>query len=93
VAARILVTPSLASGGDGEIRIALQPGVLDGSTVTLTASNGTLSVAVAPATPEAAALAAAALPHLETALAAHTPSFRRVQISLASQKGTSDEAD
>ena len=93
VAARILVTPSLASGGDGQIRIALQPGVLDGSTVTLTASNGTLAVSVVPATPEAAALAAAALPHLETALAAHTPSFRRVQVSLASQKGTSDEAD
>ena len=46
-----------------------------------------------PATPEAATLAAAALPNLADALTAHAPSFRHVQVSLAPQKGTSDEAD
>lgn len=91
VASRILVTPSLRAGGDGQIRIALQPAVLDGSTVTLTARNGTLAVAVVPATAEAAALAAAALPQLAAAMEAHAPAFRRVQVSLASKKGNPDE--
>ena len=91
VASRILVTPSLRAGGDGQIRITLQPAVLDGSTVTLTARNGTLAVAVVPATPEAAALAAAALPQLAAAMEAHAPAFRRVQVSLASKKGNPDE--
>jgi flagellar hook-length control protein FliK len=91
VAARILVTPSLAAGGDGEIHITLQPAILDGSTVTLTATNGTLAVAVVPATAEAAALAAAALPQLAAAMEAHAPAFRRVQVSLASKKGNPDE--
>ncbi|MBR6021100.1 MAG: flagellar hook-length control protein FliK, partial [Kiritimatiellae bacterium] len=91
VASRILATPALSAGGDGQIRIALQPAVLDGSTVTLTARNGTLAVAVAPATPEASALVAAALPHLAAALEAHAPAFHRVQVALATKKGASDE--
>lgn len=91
VAARILVTPSLAAGGDGEIHITLQPAILDGSTVTLTATNGTLAVAVVPATAEAAAVAAAALPQLAAAMEAHAPAFRRVQVSLATKKGNPDE--
>lgn len=91
VASRILATPVLSAGGNGEVRIALQPAVLDGSTVTLTAHNGTLAVSVAPATPEAAALAAAALPHLAAALETHAPAFHRVQVALATKKGAADE--
>ena len=93
MAARILVTPALASGGNGEIRISLQPTILDGSTVTLTSQDGTLTVAVTPATPAAARLATAALPNLADALAAHAPTFRHVQVALVPKKGTTDEAD
>ena len=88
VASRILVTPSLANGGDGEIRITLQPTILDGSQVTLTAQSGTLSVTLTPATPEAAQLAAAALPTLAAALEAHSPAFHRVHVAFAAKKGT-----
>ncbi|MBR4252005.1 MAG: flagellar hook-length control protein FliK, partial [Kiritimatiellae bacterium] len=91
IASRILVTPSMAAGGDGEVRIFLQPTVLDGSAVTLTARDGTLSVTLTPSTPDAAQLAAAALPQLTAALSAHTPAFRHVHVTLAAKKGNPDE--
>ena len=88
---RISVTPSLAQG-EGEIRITLRPTVLDGSTVSLSAKGGELTVVVAPATPDAAHLASAALPRLEAALAAHASAFHHVAVVLAtSKKGKSDE--
>ena len=88
---RISVTPTLAQG-EGEIRITLRPTVLDGSTVSLSAKDGELTVVVAPATPDAAHLASAALPRLEAALAAHAPAFHHVAVVLAtSKKGKSDE--
>ena len=89
---RISVTPSFA-GGEGEMRITLRPTVLDGSAINLSAKDGELSVAVVPATPQAAAVAAAALPRLESALAAHAPAFHHVAVVLASvRKGKTNEA-
>ena len=91
VAAEIAATPALA-GGDGEIRIVLKPTMLDGSEIHLAARAGELTVAITPATPEAAALAAAALPRLQAALAAHAPAFHHVAISIAAaKKGRNDE--
>ncbi|MBQ7666742.1 MAG: dienelactone hydrolase family protein [Kiritimatiellae bacterium] len=91
IAAEIAATPALASG-DGEIRIVLKPTMLDGSEIHLSARTGELTVAITPATPEAAALVAAALPHLETALAAHSRAFHHVAISIApAKKGRNDE--
>ena len=88
---RIAVTPALASG-EGEIRITLRPTVLDGSSIRLSAKGGELTVVVAPATPQAAQLAAAALSRLEVALAEHAPAFRHVAVVLATaKKGKSDE--
>jgi len=91
VAAQIAVTSGLAHG-DGNVRITLKPTVLDGSEISLTAKDGTLSVAIVPATPEAARLAAAALPRLETALAEHVPAFSHVAVAIVQKKGKSDEA-
>ena len=88
---RISVTSTLAQG-NGEIRITLRPSVLDGSTINLTAADGELTVAVAPSTPEAARVAAAALPRLEIALAEHAPAFRHVAVVLAAtKKGKANE--
>lgn len=88
---RISVTPALAQGG-GEIRITLRPTVLDGSSISLSAKDGELTVAVVPATPEAAHVAATALPRLEAALAAHAPAFHHVAVVLATaKKGKTDE--
>ena len=92
VSSQILVTPALAQG-EGEIRIILKPTILDGSEIHISAKGGELSVAIAPATPEAAQAAAAALPRLEIALAAHAPSFHHVAVAIASaKKGKTDEA-
>ena len=85
VAAEIAVSPTLASG-NGDIRITLKPTVLDGSEIRLTAQSGELTVSIAPATPAAAALAAAALPRLETALAEHAPSFHHVAVVVATAR-------
>ena len=49
VVAEIAVTSALAQG-DGEVRITLQPTVLDGSEIRLTAKSGELMVSIAPAT-------------------------------------------
>ena len=87
---QIVVTPSLVKG-EGEVRMTLKPTVLDGSDITLTAKDGTLTVAVTPATAAAAQAAAAALPRLETALAEHAPAFRHVAVALVAKKGKTDE--
>ena len=85
VAAEIAVSPTLASG-NGDIRITLKPTVLDGSEIRLTAQSGELTVSIAPATPAAAALATAALPRLETALAEHAPSFHHIAVVVATAR-------
>ena len=90
IVGRIQVTPSIVKG-EGEVRITLRPTVLDGSDITISASGGNLSVAVVPATPEAAQAAAAALPRLETALAEHVTAFRHVSVALVSKKENTDE--
>ena len=93
IAEQISVTSALAQG-NGEIRITLRPTVLDGSTINLSAADGELTVVVTPATPAAAAVAAAALPRLEAALAEHAPAFHHVAVALATaKKGKTDEAD
>ena len=91
VAGQILVTPGIAHG-EGEVKIMLKPTVLDGSEITMSSKDGTLTVNIAPATPDAAAAAAAALPRLETALAEHAPAFHHVTVALATQKGSRHEA-
>ncbi|MBR4354510.1 MAG: hypothetical protein IKP97_04345 [Kiritimatiellae bacterium] len=91
VAAQISVTPTLAQG-EGEIRIVLKPTVLDGSEIRLSAKEGTLTVAIAPATPESAQTVAVALPRLETALAEHAPAFNQVAVVVATaKKGKTNE--
>ena len=90
VAAQIEVTPALAHG-DGNVRIVLKPTVLDGSEISVTATSGELSVAIAPATPDAARLAAAALPRLETALAEHVSTFHHVAVAVVQRKGKANE--
>ena len=90
VVEQIVVTPALTHG-DGNVRITLKPTVLDGSEISLTAKDGTLSVAVVPATPEAERLAAAALPRLETALAEHVSAFRHVAVVIVQKKGKANE--
>ena len=90
VAAQIEVTPALAHG-DGNVRIVLKPTVLDGSEISVTAKSGELSVAIAPATSDAARLAAAALPRLETALAEHVSTFHHVAVAVVQRKGKANE--
>ena len=90
VVGQIVVTPSLVQG-EGEVRMTLKPTVLDGSDITLTAKDGTLTVAVTPATPAAEQAVAAALPRLEIALAEHAPAFRHVAVALVAKKGKIDE--
>ena len=90
VAEQIVVTPTILHG-DGNVRITLKPTVLDGSEISLTAKDGTLSVIVVPATPEAERLAAVALPRLETALAEHVSVFRHVAVVIAQKKVKANE--
>ena len=90
VVGQISVTPSLVKG-EGEVHMTLKPTVLDGSDITLTAKDGTLTVAITPATPEAAQSAAAALPRLEAALAEHVAAFNHVSVALIAKKGKTDE--
>ena len=90
VVGQMVVTPSLVQG-EGEVRMTLKPTVLDGSDITLTAKDGTLTVAVTPATSAAAQAATVALPQLETALAEHAPAFRHVSVALVARKGKIDE--
>ena len=90
VVEQIAVTPSLVHG-EGEVRMTLKTAVLDGSGITLSAKDGTLTVAVAPATPSAEQAMASALPRLEIALAEHVPAFRQVSVTLVARKGKTDE--
>ena len=90
VVGQISVTPSLVKG-EGEVHMTLKPTILDGSDITLTAKDGTLTVAITPATPEAAQSAAAALPRLEAALAEHVATFHHVSVALVAKKGKTDE--
>ena len=90
VVGQISVTPSLVKD-EGEVHMTLKPTILDGSDITLTAKDGTLTVAITPATPEAAQSAAAALPRLEAALAEHVAAFNHVSVALIAKKGKTDE--
>jgi flagellar hook-length control protein FliK len=90
VVGQLVVTPSLVQG-EGAARMTLKPTVLDGSDITLSAKGGTLTVAVAPATPSAEQAVTAALPRLEIALAEHAPAFRHVEVALAAKRGKIDE--
>ena len=91
VVGQISVTPGIVNG-DCEIKIALKPDVLDGSEIALSSKDGTLSVYITPATQEASAAVAAALPRLEIALAEHAPAFHSVSVALAAKKGKDNEA-
>ena len=91
VVGQIRVTPGIAHG-ECEIKIMLKPAVLDGSEVTMSAKDGTLAVSIAPATQEASAAAAAALPRLEIALAEHASVFHHVSVAIQSKKGNRNEA-
>ena len=91
VVGQILVTPGITHG-ECEIKIMLKPTVLDGSEITMSAKDGTLTVGITPATQEASAAAAAALPRLEIALAEHAPAFHHVSVALQLKKGTRNEA-
>ena len=70
----------------------LKPTVLDGSEIAMSAKDGTLTVSITPATQEASAAAAAALPRLEIALAEHAPAFHHVSVALQLKKGNRNEA-
>ena len=85
VSAQILVDGALAHG-QGEVRIMLKSEVLDGSEIKLTAENGVLHVSISPATADAAATLAAALPRLEAAMAHHAGSFLHVAVTVANVK-------
>ena len=91
VVGQIIVTPGIEHG-ECEIKITLKPTVLDGSEIAMSAKDGALIVHITPATQEASAAAAAALPRLEIALAEHAPAFRQVSVALALKKGKSNEA-
>jgi flagellar hook-length control protein FliK len=91
VVGQILVTPGITHG-ECEIKILLKPTVLDGSEITMSAKDGTLTVSITPATQEASAAAAGALPRLEIALAEHAPAFHHVSVALQSKKGNRYEA-
>ena len=90
VVGQIRVTPGFAQG-ECEVKITLKPTVLDGSDILMTSKDGTLTVCVTPATQEASAAAAAALPRLEAALAEHAPAFHHVSVVLALKKGSRNE--
>ena len=91
VVGQMLVTPGITHG-EGEIKILLKPTVLDGSEIAMSAKDGTLAVSITPATQAAAAVAAAALPRLEIALAEHAPAFYHVSVALQLKKGNRNEA-
>lgn len=88
VTAEISVTPSVVKGEE-MVHITLKPAFLDGSEITLSAKDGTLTVAIAPATPQAGQAVSIALPRLETALAEHIPAFQQFAVVL--KKGKSNE--
>jgi len=85
VADTILVTPALTHG-DGEVTIHLKPTVLDGSEIRLEAKGTTISVAIAPATVEAARAVERSIVQFEQTLAERMPSFQ-FAVSVAPAKG------
>ena len=90
VSAQIEVTPSLVKG-EGEILIRLQPTVLDGSEIKLSAKDNNLSLIIVPATPAVEHLVAGNLPRLEVALAEHLPTFGNISVAVA-KKGKFNES-
>jgi len=75
VADTILVTPSLAKG-DGEVVIHLKPNVLDGSEIHIEAKGTSLSIAIAPTTPEIGQLIERSSVQFEQMLSERIPSFQ-----------------
>lgn len=84
VVAAMEVTPGLAQG-NGEIRITLRPDVLDGSEIRLAVDGDALSVQVAPATGEVAALVERNIASFEQSLAERVPSFQ-IAVSVAPRR-------
>ena len=89
VADRILVSPDLA-GGEGEIRISLRKEVLGGSGISLTVSGQTLTVAIEPATADAAQLVERNLAQLQTTLGERVHAYK---VTVVMKKGRSNETD
>lgn len=70
-------------GVSRHVVVALSPDVLGGSLVHIDLCGGELAVAIDPATPAAAALAAANAPALRRALESRAPgAYRRVSVSV-----------
>jgi len=76
--------------GEGSITLVLSPATLGGSTVSVSAADGVLSVVVASESPETAELVSRSIPALDRALCARTRGrFRRISVSV--KKGSADE--
>ena len=88
VAAQIRVERSLQAG-EGTVTIQLKPAVLEGSQISLSAKDGSLSVEIAPATVSVAERIQGAVPRLEAALAGHVAEFHSFSVIL--RKGRKDE--
>ncbi len=88
VAAQIRVERSLQAG-EGTVTIQLKPAVLEGSQISLSAKNGSLSVEIAPTTASVAERIQGAVPRLEAALAGHVAEFHSFSVIL--RKGRKDE--
>ncbi len=88
VAAQIRVERSLQAG-EGTVTIQLKPAVLEGSQISLSAKDGSLSVEIAPATVSVAERIQGAVPRLEAALAGHVAEFHSFSVVL--RKGRKDE--
>lgn len=88
VAAQIRVERSLQAG-EGTVLIQLKPAVLEGSQISLSAKDGSLSVEIAPTTASVAERIQGAVPRLEAALAGHVAEFHSFSVTL--RKGRKDE--
>ena len=83
----IVVSPKLLRG-EGEMRIQLKAGVLDGSEIQLTTRGNTLSVVFQTTTPDAQQLLERNLGQLEQHLAGH---LHRYRIAVSVKRGKKDE--
>ena len=88
VTEQIEVVPSLVKGEETVI-IHLKPEVLDGSEISMSAKDGVLSLEIAPATPQAAAVVEKGVAQLERALAEHVTVFQ--SFSVVVKKGKFNE--
>ncbi len=88
VSEQIEVVPSLVKGEETVI-IHLKPEVLDGSEISMSAKDGVLSLEIAPATPQAAAVVEKGVAQLERALAEHVTVLQ--SFSVVVKKGKFDE--